>query len=1018
MSSSTALKKQKTPAMPAPATTGRGAALYIALGIFLLTLGTAWILPFFGIQEGYVINQLFLMLLGLCGSLCPGLVILCFWAGAGLLVSCRHRVSVRNFFYVLSLYLLTLAAFTLIARVPGSMGASPYLDFMRRQAEALSAMGQSDFNTCLNLAYAQRTTGAGGLIGMLIAYPLSHLITRIGAEILVIALMLILLCAMFRLHPGRWFHSLSEKEEKRRALREQMLKEQTAQQGQPPMPEYASQPTDGSRDMDTPPAYYTPAPMYAPQPAYPPKQDENGFYPVQPDLYQERFSETGLEKQPIPEPEWRKEQAKEEPAEAGNEQAAPEPEKAGLFDSFLNRLKTAKPEKKAAEKLPPVQPAAETKAEETEEVPPLRPQPVIPPARTSSRSTQALDDDEDDLPWDIPSGAVPHALSGQAKTAVSNAPSRKGKGASVQTQAETPKQVSSAVSHTAAPEPEPAASWASQVTQKQKELDMPVHATKKSDPKPVYTDPVMPITGERISIGPKAQPGSDAKLDGTSSPKLKETSMADSIPYSPPPIRLLKESRHVAQADAAQEDERRANIIEGTLRSFSVESEVKQIMHGPSITRFAIQIAPGVKVSRVANTSDNLALELKTKHVRVEAPIQGTNYIGIEVPNLLVSTVALREVLDSPEMRNNPSPLLVALGKDIAGSPVLCDLSKMPHLLIAGATGSGKSVCINSIIQSILYRATPQQVRLLMIDPKLVELQPYNGIPHLLTEVVSDPKKAAAALDWLVEEMGDRYRRFQQIGVRNISGYNRKMSNPADKMPDIVAVIDEFSDLMVQCRKQVEESIQRLAALARAAGIYMIVATQRPSVDVITGVIKANIPSRIAFAVANNVDSRTIIDSVGAEKLLGKGDMLYFPRSEFRPIRVQGCFVSDSEVQEIADYVKTHNEALYDARVDEHMEKAIQEEQAPAAGKEPDFEHQPDTENEMLQRAIEMAVESGQMSISMLRRRLGLGHSRAGKLIDTMAQMGIISQDEGPKPRRTLITREDYLRMQAEILDQ
>ena len=308
---------------------------------------------------------------------------------------------------------------------------------------------------------------------------------------------------------------------------------------------------------------------------------------------------------------------------------------------------------------------------------------------------------------------------------------------------------------------------------------------------------------------------------------------------------------------------------------------------------------------------------------------------------------------------------------------------------------------------------------MLMIDPKLVELQPYNGIPHLLTEVVSDPKKAAAALDWLVQEMGDRYRRFQQIGVRNIQGYNKKMTNEADHMPDIVAIIDEFSDLMVQCRKQVEESIQRLAALARAAGIYMIVATQRPSVDVITGVIKANIPSRIAFAVANNVDSRTIIDSVGAEKLLGKGDMLYFPRSEFRPIRVQGCFVSDGEVQEIADYVKEHNDALYDARVDEHMEKATQEEEQQAAGgKDPDYEYQADTENELLQKAIAMAVESGQMSISMLRRRLGLGHSRAGKLIDTMAQMGIVSQDEGPKPRRTLITREDYLKMQAEIMDQ
>ena len=437
--------------------------------------------------------------------------------------------------------------------------------------------------------------------------------------------------------------------------------------------------------------------------------------------------------------------------------------------------------------------------------------------------------------------------------------------------------------------------------------------------------------------------------------------------------------------------------------------------------RFALRLADGVNVNRLNTISNNLAMTMKAVGLRIEIPIPGTSLVGIEVPNQKVSMVTLKEVLDSPAMRANPSPTAVAIGKDITGTPIICELSDMPHMLIAGATGSGKSVCINAIIQSILYRATPQQVRMIMIDPKLVELQPYNGIPHLLTEVVSDPKKAAAALDWLVQEMGDRYRKFQQAGVRNIAGYNKKMTNDNDKMPDIVAIIDEFSDLMVQCRKSVEESIQRLAALARAAGIYMIVATQRPSVDVITGVIKANIPSRIAFAVANNVDSRTIIDSVGAEKLLGKGDMLYFPRSEFRPLRVQGCFVSDNEVSEITDYIKEHNDALYDDRIDEHMERVTAEEEKAANSKnghadEPEF--QADTENELLQRAIAMAVESGQMSISMLRRRLGLGHSRAGKLIDTMANMGIVSQDEGPKPRRTLITREDYLKMQSQIMDE
>ena len=343
MSSTTATKKQKMQTLPAPATTGRGAALYIALGVFLLTLGTAWLLPFFGVQEGYVINQLFMLLLGLCGPLCPAMVLLCFWAGASLLVASRHRVSARNFFLVLALYLLVLAAHTLIARVPGSMGASPYLDFMRRQAEAMSPLGQSDYTTCLNLAYAQRSTGAGGLIGMLIAYPLSHLLTRIGAEILVFALILMVLCALLRLHPGRWFRSVSEATEKRRAVREQ------AQNGvgqQPPMPEYGPQNAD-QPETNMPPAYYHPAPMYAPQPVTPPRQDEQGFYPVQPDLYEERFPDAPEEKQPIPEPEWRKEKpAVAEPAQ--DEKVQPNPaDKPSMFGSFLNKLKTtAKPERK------------------------------------------------------------------------------------------------------------------------------------------------------------------------------------------------------------------------------------------------------------------------------------------------------------------------------------------------------------------------------------------------------------------------------------------------------------------------------------------------------------------------------------------------------------------------------------------------------------------------------------------------------------------------------------------------
>ncbi|MBQ7519072.1 MAG: DNA translocase FtsK, partial [Clostridia bacterium] len=414
--------------------------------------------------------------------------------------------------------------------------------------------------------------------------------------------------------------------------------------------------------------------------------------------------------------------------------------------------------------------------------------------------------------------------------------------------------------------------------------------------------------------------------------------------------------------------------------------------------------------SRVANTSDNLALELKTKHVRVEAPIQGTNYIGIEVPNNLVSTVALREVLDSPEMRSHPSPLLVALGKDIAGSPVLCDLSKMPHLLIAGATGSGKSVCINSIVCSLLYRVSPDQVRLIMIDPKQVELSVYNTIPHLLVPVISDPKKAAGSLAWVVQEMLERYGKFSAQGVRNLAGYNKANQGTDKVLPNIVVIIDEMADLMEVCRKDVEESIRRLAALARAAGIYMVLATQRPSVDVITGVIKNNIPSRIAFAVSSGTDSRTIIDINGAEKLMGKGDMLYKPAGASAQ-RVQGCLVTDDEVNAIAEYIGARYQTDFDPNIVDHLENTGKDHDADevtggsmddaGGGGEGSFQ-------DLLQQAIEMAVEDGSTSTSMLQRRLRVGYARAGRLIDEMEKRGIISQSEGSKPRKTIITREQY----------
>ena len=991
---SAAAENRKTMKQPVPVTSGRGAALYITLGMFMLTLGIAFLIAIVSHQESFALQQLYYMLLGLCGPLCPGLPVLLVWGGAKLLVASRHRVSARNYMILFFLYALVLTGYTLTHRINQGAGFSiPYLDYIAQVNRAIAYAG-SEFSASLNQAYQLRSSSAGGLIGMLLAWPLSHLLTRLGACILVGALMIVLVIVLFHFNPGAFFSKLSEYGQQRRENR-QKQRQDTQPAGPAPVAPAQDEPM-------MPPSYYQPAPIYNTQPIV--RRDEQGFIPVQPDLYEEDFP-AEENRTPMEEPAWRKEP---EPVAApvSREDKAPA-DKSHVFGGFFNRFRTpAAPAEAPAAQEQPVQPALKP-VKQAAQAPAVRPAAAVPPP-----AAQALDDmveEEDELPWDVPQEApvTPPPPAPLSKPAPVKARQETAKPAAAP-KTEKPK---AKPAEKAAPEPAKPSqpnSWAAQVERKKAEMELPVHTTVQSEPRQVFTEAVMPITGERIPITPRKEktPSASERLDGTTAPKLRQMSMNELLPY---------EAKHIPLADTSQEDERRAQIIEGTLRSFGVESEVKQIMHGPAITRFAIQIAPGVKVSRVSNTSDNLALELKTKHVRVEAPIQGTNFIGIEVPNQLVSTVSLREVLESPEMKANPSPLLAALGKDIAGAPVLCDLSKMPHLLIAGATGSGKSVCINSIICSLLYRTSPQQVRLIMIDPKQVELNVYNPIPHLLVPVVSDPKKAAGALAWAVQEMTERYSKFSSQKVREIGGYNRIFEGTDKKLPYIVVIIDEMADLMETCRKDVEESIRRLAALARAAGIYMVLATQRPSVDVITGVIKNNIPSRIAFAVSSGTDSRTIIDINGAEKLMGKGDMLYKPAG-VSPVRVQGCFVSDDEVNAIAEHIASRYQTDYDPNIVEHLESSANTPEADeiTVGMDDGAAHNGNGEGsfqELLQQAIQMAVEDGQTSTSMLQRRLRVGYARAGRLIDEMEKRGIISQSEGSKPRKTIITMEQYQEM-------
>ena len=474
--------------------------------------------------------------------------------------------------------------------------------------------------------------------------------------------------------------------------------------------------------------------------------------------------------------------------------------------------------------------------------------------------------------------------------------------------------------------------------------------------------------------------------------------------YEYPPVELLSKGTKKAIKGGAKALTDVATRLQKTLYSFGVQAKVENVSVGPAITRYELKPAEGVRVSKIANLADDIALNLAAETIRIEAPIPGKQAVGIEVPNTEKETVHFRDVVESDAFQDSKSKLSVALGKDVAGNMEIADIAKMPHALIAGATGSGKSVCINTLITSIIYKAKPSEVKFVMVDPKVVELSVYNGIPHLLIPVVTDPKKAAGALAWAVQEMDNRYNVFAQKGVRDLKGYNAlaEKEEGTGTLPQIVIIIDELADLMMVAAKEVEDSICRLAQKARAAGMHLIIATQRPSVDVITGIIKANIPSRIAFAVSSQVDSRTILDQVGAEKLLGKGDMLFYPSGAPKPVRVQGAFVSDEEVEKIVSFVKSNGVATYNEDILDSIEnsnktdKEIADEAA--AGD--------DDTDPLLMDAIDVVVETGQASTSFIQRRFKVGYARAGRIIDQMEERGIISGYQGSKPRQVLMTLE------------
>ncbi len=481
--------------------------------------------------------------------------------------------------------------------------------------------------------------------------------------------------------------------------------------------------------------------------------------------------------------------------------------------------------------------------------------------------------------------------------------------------------------------------------------------------------------------------------------QLEHSVVVEDEHYEYPPVELLSKPGKKTLKGGAKALTDTATKLQKTLYSFGVSAKVENVSVGPAITRYELKPAEGVRVSKIANLADDIALNLAAETIRIEAPIPGKQAVGIEVPNKEKEVVHFREIIESKEFKSNKSKLTVGLGKDVAGNVELADIAKMPHVLIAGSTGSGKSVCINTIITSIVYNAKPSEVKFVMVDPKVVELSVYNGIPHLLIPVVTDPKKAAGALAWAVQEMDDRYNKFAEKGVRDLKGYNKAIEkeNEFGKLPQIVIIIDELADLMMVAKNDVEDAICRLAQKARAAGMHLVIATQRPSVDVITGLIKANVPSRIAFAVSSQVDSRTILDTVGAEKLLGKGDMLFFPAGAPKPARVQGAFVSDDEVEKIVSFIKSNGTANYSEDILESIENNNRTDKEIA-------ENNDDDTDPFLMDAIQTVVETGQASTSFIQRKFKVGYARAGRIIDQMEERGVISGYQGSKPREVLMT--------------
>ena len=944
----------------APAYSADTMALRYIAGLALAALGVMIFMAVDLNMSGNIFQGLRQVCFGISGSLAYILAVLPLWAGGLVIWSAQRRAPVRPWVFAL---LSFIGICTFIMLISGN--ALDSLD--RRSGGQFGNVLQNVYSDCM------RTGTGGGVLGTLLGWPLWRFLgTILGVIIIFLGTLFCLLMAV-NLTPSRLrdiftgqysAHREQQKQERMYAEQQQMAwqQQQYAQQQawqQHLMEQQQQQQYAQQQNMQQPAA-----------PQYPPQNMPQGMQAGQQSVAQWQDQMTA----------------------AQTAAAAP-----GHQSSIFGGRNTAQPEKPARNWKSRIFGKKEEEYDGLVGDDTVPAEPVQPPRKTTGRRTATGAEAAPVTEWNLPDREAEAARKRQAAQPAVTEPAEEAP------EAKIPKSVNRD-SYKRPADRRPVREEVEEPAEEERPARRRPAAAPEAPAQKVKAPAVQQeMSRETWSPELNLKPSEKA-------PNTPEESEWIPRAYNYPPITDLAMPKP-SVGDTGAEDAMRSRKLEETLASFRVQAQVVHVTHGPAVSRFELELAPGTKVNKVAELEKDIAYGMEATSVRIEAPIPGKSLVGVEVPNRQIETVTLREVLSSERMQNAKSILTVALGKDLTGTPIICDLAKMPHMLIAGQTGSGKSVCINAIINSLLYRASPDEVKLILVDPKVVELQCYNGIPHLLIPVVNDPHKAAAALAWAVAEMKERYDRFAERKVRNVDGYNASLKSSEKPMARIVIIIDELADLMMVCKKDVEEYICRLTQLARAAGIHLIVATQRPSVDVITGLIKANIPSRIAFKTASSVDSRTILDRNGSEQLLGWGDMLYLPTGAFAPTRVQGCFLSDEEVNRIVKHVRDANPSTYDPDILEKMEEMASGSSNEGTGADMIAGEMGGGDGGLFEQAVEYAIADGQISTSTLQRRLKIGYARAGRLTDEMEERGIVAAKDGSKPRKCLITREEWEEM-------